>query len=47
MADITPHQALRYLEKRLGPPTPEQTVTDELAFNALWNLVIHGEESLL
>lgn len=43
MAGMTPTQALRYLERRMvdAPPrTEEQTVTDDLAFEALWSLVL-------
>lgn len=43
MSDMTPHQALRYLEQRV-PKTDnqEQAITDELAFETLWNLVLKG-----
>jgi len=43
MADMTPAQALRYLERRMvdvQPTSEKQTVGDELAFDALWNLVL-------
>jgi hypothetical protein len=44
---MTPAQALRYLERRMvdAPATEEQTVTDELAFDTLWNLALRGSKT--
>lgn len=43
---MNPRQALRYLERRMAdaPATDEQTVTDELAFTALWKLTLLSEK---
>jgi hypothetical protein len=47
MSDMTPNQALRYLERRMAevPTSGEQAVTDGLAFEALWKLALLGRQS--